>query len=313
MTTEFYILCCEKAKNGGGIYLFEMIDDEPIKKKYYSCDRPMYAVRCERGLCVLLRAPFAGSEESGYFFIDNALSTPSEIRSTLGVVACHLAVDGDAVYAANYISGSLSKNGEFFTQRTGASVHPTRQTSPHMHFIAKASGGDFVACDLGTDTLALYDAELNLLCEGRVPDGYGIRHLVFSADNAYIYTVNELVPSVSIFRYAPGRVSYVRTVRIPCQNEKADGAAIRILKDSGRVFVSMREENEICIFDADGEKLRLCARFGVDGSSPRDFNLIGDYLIVTNEKSGNVVGFVMDGASPGKRFDIQLPSPLCVL
>ena len=313
MTTEFYILCCETAKNGGGIYLFAMESGVPKKKKYFPCDRPMYAVKCDKGLCVLLRAPFPNSDESGYFFIDGALSQSEPIVGTRGVVACHLTVDLDSVYVANYISGNVVKNGELVAQRIGNGPHPTRQTSPHLHFVAKTRDGNLLACDLGTDTLALYDTQLQPISEARVPDGYGIRHLALSKDNNTIFAINELVPSVSIFRYATSSLSYVGTLNIPCQNKRADGAASRLSDDGKRLYVSLREENEICVFDVDGEDISLVGRFSSGGNSPRDFHLIDDYLIVTNEKSGNVVGFVLRNDTPSKHFEIQLPAPLCVL
>jgi hypothetical protein len=71
------------------------------------------------------------------------------------------------------------------------------------------------------DTLAIYDKNLRLISESKVPSGYGIRHLVFSKDGTYIYAVNELVPSISVFEYAKGKAELVNTVKINCKNEKA--------------------------------------------------------------------------------------------
>ena len=42
--------------------------------------------------------------------------------------------------------------------REGHSVHPTRQEMPHTHYIAPMPGGTHLAvCDLGTDSIAVYD------------------------------------------------------------------------------------------------------------------------------------------------------------
>ncbi len=63
-----YILSCEEPENGGGIYAFGLsVNGDLVMKKYFRCDRPMYAVKCDKGLCVLLRAPFLNSEDSGFF------------------------------------------------------------------------------------------------------------------------------------------------------------------------------------------------------------------------------------------------------
>ena len=288
-----YFLSCETTKNGGGIYAYNLVDNKLEKEKYYPCDMPMYAVRCEKGLCVLLRKPFNDSEHSGYFFIDENLQTASDITTTKGVVACHLCVENNSVYTVNYLSGNIVKNGEIILQRTGKSVHPTRQTEPHTHFVGQTPDGYLAVCDLGTDTLAIYDKDLQLISEEKVPSGYGIRHLVFSKDGKYIYAVNELVPSISVFEYVNGKAKLVGTVEIECKNEQTSGAAIRLSVDGKYLYVSLREENAICVFEINGEELNLVQKTDCGGDSPRDFNFFNDYLISCNEKSGNVAIFSM--------------------
>ena len=73
--------------------------------------------------------------------VDESLQTATEIKSTQGVVACHLCVDNNDVFIVNYLSGNIVKNGEVITQRKGKSVHPTRQTEPHTHFVGKTPDG----------------------------------------------------------------------------------------------------------------------------------------------------------------------------
>ena len=291
---KIYILSCETIENGGGIYGYDLTEKgELIQLAYFPCDRPMYAVKCEKGLCVLLRGPFADNNFSGYFYVDESLQTATEIKSTQGVVACHLCVENDDVYIVNYLSGNIVKNGEIILQRTGKSMHPTRQTESHTHFIDKTPDGYLAACDLGTDTLAIYDKNLQLVSESKVPSGYGIRHLVFSKDGKYIYAVNELVPSISVFEYANGKAKLVNTISIECKNEKANGAAIRLSVDGKYLYISLREENVICVFAVNGEALTLVQKTDCGGDSPRDFNIVDNHLIVCNEKNGNVSVFSM--------------------
>ncbi len=289
-----YILSCEKTENGGGIYAYDLTENGILEKcKYYPFDRPMYAVKCKKGLCVLLRQPFENSENSGYFYIDENLQTATKINDTQGKVACHLCVDGEEVYVVNYLSGNLVKNGEIIAQRTGKSIHPTRQTESHTHFVGQTPDGYLAVCDLGTDTLAIYDKELKLISEEKAPSGYGIRHLVFSKDGKYIYAVNELVPSISVFEYQNGTAKLVDTVKMQCKNEKANGAAIRISEDGKYLYVSFREENVITVYEVNGKNLSFLQTVNCGGDSPRDFNIFGNFLIVCNEKSGNVIVFSM--------------------
>jgi len=285
-----YLLSCEIIENGGGIYACEITESGALKQRaYFPCDRPMYAVKCEKGLCVLLRQPFGNDNNSGYFYVDEGLQNVSEIKSTQGKCACHLCVDNSDVYIVNYLSGNVVKNGELAIQRQGKSIHPIRQTEPYTHFIGKTPDGYLTVCDLGTDTLAIYDKDLGLLSESKVPSGYGIRHLVFSKDGKYIYAVNELVPSISIFAYKNREIRLINTVKIDCKNKKANGAAIRLSNDGDYLYVSLREENEICVFKVAGDTLVLIQRIDCGGESPRDFVINKDNIIICNEKSGNTV------------------------
>ena len=309
-----YILSCDTIANKGGIYAYNLTKNGSLKQTgYFPCDRPMYAVKCEKGLCVLLRQPFENSNFSGYFYIDERLKTATEIKSAQGVVACHLCVDKDDVYIVNYLSGNIVKNGEIIEQRTGQSVHPIRQTEPHTHFVGKTLDGYLTVCDLGTDTLAIYDKDLRLISETKVPSGYGIRHLTFAKDGRYIYAVNELVPSISIFSYKGGKAELTNTVKIDCKNEKANGAAIRLSKDGKYLHISLREENVICVYEINDENLTLIQTMDCGGDSPRDFNIFDNYLICCNENSNNVVVFQLkEGKIEQKLNALTLKKSLCV-
>ena len=307
---RIYLLSCEIPQNGGGVYSYELTENGKLKKlRYFPCDRSMYAVKCKNGLCVLLRQPFSDTEDSGYFFIDEELNDPSKLFSTKGKCACHLTAE-DSVYIANYLSGNIVKDGEEIVQRQGNSVHPARQTAAHTHFVGVTPDDRLVVCDLGTDTLAFYDKNLRLLSEVQAPSGYGIRHLVFSADKRYIYAVNELGPSISVFAYKNGKAKLVNTFTIPCANPSASGAAIRISRDGMHLYVSVREENALYLYFVNGEILSFLRKRSCGGDSPRDFNLCGEYLVCCNEKSGNVTVYKTD-FSFDKIDEIAMKGALC--
>lgn len=310
-----YILSCETVEKKGGIYAYELTENGSLKQTgYFPCDRPMYAVRCKNGICVLLRQPFENSQNSGYFFVDESLQNATEIKDTKGVVACHLCVDNDDVYNCNYLSGNVVKNGEIIAQRTGRSIHPTRQTQAHTHFVGNTPDGYLAVCDLGTDTLAFYDKELQMISETKAPSGYGIRHLVFSKDGRYIYAVNELVPSVCIFTYHNGKAELVCTEKIECSNEKANGAAIRLSENGKYLYVSLREENAICVFKIDGEALMRIQSIDCGGDSPRDFGIYKDYLIVCNENSNDFLVYAIKEARlVQKIYCEQIKKAICVV
>lgn len=144
---------------------------------------------------------------------------------------------------------------------------------------------------------------------GEVPNGYGVRHLVFSEDKKFFYTSNELVPSVSVFEYANGNAKPIKTYKLPCRDKKSTAAAIR-LAEGKNLYVSVRGENSIFAFDVKAQTLQLRERFSCNGDSPKDFNIVDDFIVCANENSDNIVVFqkydltVMD--------TICLKSPVCI-
>jgi 6-phosphogluconolactonase len=150
-----------------------------------------------------------------------------------------------------------------------------------------------------------------------VPEGCGIRHFITKrvGDGHQIYTVNELIPSVSRFAYAEGKATYLDTVEIPCTHEGSTAAAIRLSADGMRLYTSVRGENILSVFDVarDGAPvLRQTVDCGGDG--PRDFALTDTHLICTNQFSNDVTLFTLEDGLIGKQTDrISLPEPLCVV
>ena len=292
---KIYLLSCAFSNEDGGIYECELSEDGKLTKTdFFACDKPMYAVEKGQKLYVLLNQPQDDDEYSGYFTLDADLKNPSVIKSTLGKCACHLAVADEDVYVVNYLSGNLSKNGEVAAYHSGQGVNLPRQDAPHTHFVSVSGDGKKVFCtDLGLDTLFVYDRNLNEIASAKVPAGYGIRHLAFSEDEKFIYAVNELVPSVSVFSFENGVLELKNTLALPCEKERLTAAAIRWGKN-GLMYVSVRGENAVFVLKAEGEKTELLGKFDCGGVGPRDIDVFGDYLVVCNENSGNAAVFRLD-------------------
>lgn len=307
---EFFILSCAETDAGGGIYKCRITDNGRIGHiKYLPCAKPMYAVVNGNRLHVLLRSPFRSSVNSGYFSCKSDLSDCSEIKNTIGQCACHLAVDND-VYIANYLSGNVVKNCEDFKKHMGCGVNAVRQEKAHTHFVTFSPDKKYVlCCDLGLDTVFVYDRNLKPVSSEKVPDGYGVRHAVFSRDGKFLYSANELIPSVSVFGYGNGSLTYLKTVELFCGKENSTAAAIRL--DESKLYVSVREENKIFVLQVNGEELKPEKTFACGGDSPRDFDIIGNYIVCANENSDSVT--VIEKTS-GKLIDkITVISPLNIV
>ncbi|MGN1061508.1 MAG: beta-propeller fold lactonase family protein, partial [Candidatus Scatosoma sp.] len=242
---EICILSCAPVAQGGGVYKYALDGRGTLEKRaYLPCDQPMYAVNDGKRLHILLRAPFgenyaknanartAGENEekySGYFSCNVDFSDCSEVQSTLGECACHLAAEGGDVYIANYLSGNIVKNCHVACTHEGKGVNLPRQDMPHTHFAAFTPDKRRVlCCDLGLDTVFVYDRNLNEISRAKVPDGYGVRHLGFSNDGSTVYAANELVPSVSLFSFDGKTLELKNTVKLPCEKANSTAAAIRL-------------------------------------------------------------------------------------
>lgn len=314
---QVYIAACEEQ---GGIYRFELDDNGMLQPKDSLCLKyPMYLAQEGNMLYALLRAPFPGSAESGLCQIslqrDGGFAQASEAVSVHGQVSAHLAVRDGQVYTANYISGDVTMMPDRVVRHSGHGADPVRQEAPHPHYISVTPDQRYLAVmDLGLDQIVTYNLEMEPVCTAQTPPGSGARHLAFSPDGGYAYCANELTSTVSVFRYHDGRFLLLHTC--PALPDDYHGtttaAAIRCYR--GYVYLSHRGYDRITQFAVVGEKLVKTTDLPCGGSSPRDFDLIGDKLVVANENTNNVVVYRLarDGGAD-ETCRVTLPHPLCVL
>lgn len=310
---EILILSCAETSEGGGVWRCTLDGQGKLRRAgYLACPKPMYAVMDGGRLHVLLRAPFPDRENSGYFSCLPDFSEPSEAQDTLGKCACHLAVGDGDVYIANYLSGNLVKNCRRVATHTGAGVNLPRQDMPHTHFACLSPDGRYVlCCDLGLDTVFLYDRDLREISRARVPAGYGVRHLAFLPDGKGFFSVNELVPSVSTFVYDNGGAECIDTLPLPCTVPGATAAAIRYDETESKLYTSVRGEDRIFTFDVSDGRLSLRGSASCGGRGPRDFAVFGQYIVSANENSDTLT--VLDKHTFQVLDTLLLAGPLCVL
>ena len=255
---DVYIASCTQT---GGIYHYKLQDGILNFADFTPMDRPMYAVVENHRLYVVLRAPFENGDSGVVIYdIDDTGKpvNPSPLQSTLGKVACHILVDCEAVYCANYISGSLCKLPGQVVQHQGHGHHPARQDSSHMHFVGLTPDRKYIcAADLGTDTVYVYDRALNLHSTAKVPSGHGVRHIAFSEDGKWMFTANELQSTVSVFAYVDGALNLVDTCSAIPSDFAGDTAAAAIRVKNGNIYVSNRGHDSVSKLSFNREKLTL--------------------------------------------------------
>ena len=270
---------------------------------------------------------------------------------TGGADPCHLSLspEGQFLFVSNYTSGSLAVfrldndgvpvgRSDFvqhtMTAREKEGANPARQGSAHVHF-ALCDGVRVFVNDLGLDKVFVYDWDA---AQGRLtgcseqiefPKGSGPRHLEISEDGQYLYVFCELSVEIHVFEKDGEKWRRIQVVsavpeeyrpsagfsNLPHGEDLSTGAAIRIVSDD-KLIVSTRGHDSFAVFRI-SEDGQLYGRqlFSAAGKVPRDFQVLGAFLIVANQESGSLAVFRRN--DPTDRYDLvgHVPhggSPSCI-
>jgi 6-phosphogluconolactonase len=273
----------------------------------------------------------------------SGLTLLNEVSSG-GAGPCYISIDGSGKYVlvANYHGGSVAvfpilEDGRLggnsaFVQHYGSSVNPARQKEPHTHSIATSPDNRFaIAADLGLDQLLLYgfDVDKGSLAANNPPfaaisPGGGPRHFVFDPRGSFLYTIDEIASTVSVFSYDPRNTELILQQTISSLSEGFSGnneaADIHIDAQGKFLYASNRGQDSIKVFAVDEGDGTLASVGDVasGGKTPRNFAIdpSGNHLIVGNEDSDNLVTFHIDRES-GKLSPtgnvVKVPSPVCIV
>lgn len=257
---------------------------------------------------------------------------------------CHVAVDatGTCLLVANYGSGSIAalpihtdgSLGAATTsiQHAGSSANPQRQTGPHAHFILPSPDNRFTLdCDLGLDKIFInqLDAPAAKLTPGNPPfisvaSGSGPRHLTFARDGKFIYVINEMGGTITVFSYAAknAAMTEVQTISTLPGNFAANNTTAEIvLHPNGKfLYGSNRGHDSIAVFavDQNNGKLTFIEHQSTMGRTPRHFAIdpTGRWLLAEHQASDSVVVFALDpetGKLKPTGKSIALGAPVCAV
>jgi 6-phosphogluconolactonase len=270
--------------------------------------------------------------------------TPLNRQLSGGSGPCHISVEatGKCLLVANYGGGSIAALpihadgtlGEAVTkiQHTGSSVNTNRQAGPHAHFILPSPDNRFTLdCDLGLDKIfinqldasaaKLTPADLSFVT---VAPGSGPRHLIFSADGKFVYVINEMAGTITVFSYVAGSATMaeVQTIStLPTDFSGKSTAAEIALHPTGKfLYASNRGHDSIALFAVDQKtgRLTLVEHQSTMGRTPRHFAIdpTGRWLLAENQASNSVVVFAID-ADTGKLKPtgqtVSIGAPVCAV
>lgn len=269
---------------------------------------------------------------------DGTLSLINRL-ATQGADPCHVILSSDEKHliVSNYSGGSVivypilpdGSLGEMaqLIQYEGQSVHPVRQTGPHVHSVTFSGDSRFVyICDLGTDRVKVYrydDSTLVLSDAGEyvLTPGAGPRLAVFGADGRYCYVINELDCTIAVTA-ADSETGALRQVQrvytVPAHTANNICADLHITPDGRFLYASNRGLDNIAIFhiDKDTGRLHLVGYEPCGGQTPRSFTIdaTGGFVLCANMDSDNIAVFSIDKETGRleKKSEIVVPTPVCV-
>jgi 6-phosphogluconolactonase len=240
-----------------------------------------------------------------------------------GTGPTHLVVDkaGRNVLVANYGGGNvvvlpIAPDGTLKPVSSnqvhkGSGPDKGRQEKPHAHGIYLDPAERFaLAPDLGADRVFVYrfDAakgSLEPYGAGTPEPGSGPRHLAFHPNGRYVYVINELTSTITVFSWdaEKGTLTSVQTVScLPAGfSGKSWTAEVAVSPDGRFVYGSNRGDDSLAVFAVDPAtgKLAVKGHVPVGGKNPRHFTIdpTGRFILAGHQDSGTVGILKLDAAT----------------
>ncbi|MNC02938.1 6-phosphogluconolactonase [compost metagenome] len=261
-------------------------------------------------------------------------------KGTDGGAPCYVSVSpqDDYIFVANYSGGNVNAfpvnadgslgNMSGQVKHQGSGIRQDRQDAPHTHSVLPDStGGRVLVCDLGIDQVLIYrleDGKLVTHCEVDLPPGSGPRHLAVHPSKQWIYLINELNSTITVFanNEQQGELKLLQSISALPESYTAgsdDTAADIHVSPCGRfLYASNRGHDSIALFYIDTATGLLKPGDWVKsgGRTPRNFAIIGGMLLAANQDSGNIVSFRIDNDS-GRLIptgnELEAASPVCII
>jgi 6-phosphogluconolactonase len=332
--------------NGIYVYKFDAATGNIDATSSINVDNPSYIAISNNGKNVYSVTENGGENpgEISAFSFNNKLGKLTFLnkKSTMGDHPCYVAVDAKNkwVAAANYSGGSLTikglnKNGsinDIFQkiQHQGTGPVSSRQEKPHVHSVTFSPDEKYlVAADLGTDKVTAYpftnkkrsplDTE-NPVVITTAP-GAGPRHIAFHPSQSLVYIMEELSGTVSVYNFGAGKTGLLQTIISDTISPLPDrgSADIHFSPDGNFLYTSNRgNANNLTIYAVNEDGTLTTKGYqSVQGEGPRNFIIdpTGNYLLVANQKTNNIVVFKRDistGLLTSTGKTISISKPVCL-
>jgi len=261
--------------------------------------------------------------------------------STEAFAPCHINIDNSDsfVFVSNYVGGvvmeykrnddgSLTKIDKLELNNINSSENTGNS---HAHAVTIPDNNQHIyISDLGNDKIWIYDFDEstgqltpNQQPFAEVDKGGGPRHFVFSPNQQFAYSVNELNSTVTAFSYdnASGGLTSIQTIStLPDDFEGNNSCAEIAIHPGGKfLYASNRGHNSIVAFEinqSSGE-LQTISHQNTKGEFPRFFTLNNDgtLIYVANQNTSTIALLKIEengGLSNSDIAPITVKTPVCI-
>ena len=282
--------------------------------------------------------------ESGYIYAykinDDFSLTEIGKLSTEAFAPCHINIDNtdSFVFVSNYVGGVVM---EYKRNNDGSltkidklelnTINPSENTgNSHAHAVTIPKNNKHIyISDLGNDKIWIYDFDQttgqltpNQQSYAKVEKGGGPRHFVFSPNQQYAYSVNELNSTITAFSYddASGGLTNIQTITtLPDDFDGNNSCAEIAIHPNGKfLYASNRGHNSIVAFEinqSSGE-LQTIDHQSTKGEFPRFFALNNDgtLIYVANQNTSTIALLKIEenGLSNSNIAPIPVKTPVCI-
>jgi 6-phosphogluconolactonase len=261
-----------------------------------------------------------------------------------GTATCYLDVDdsGKTLVLANYSSGNVAslpiaddgslQEAASIVQHEGSSANPTRQKGPNAHSIVVSPDNRYAyAADLGIDKILCYQlnagaGEISANADhpfASLAPGSGPRHLTFHPDGKYLYAINELLNTITLYSYAADTGALGEMQTISTLPDDFDGvthtADLKITPDGKYLYGTNRGHDSIAAYQiGEDRKLSLISIVPSLGKGPQNLAITedGKWLLCANMPASNVAVFAVDsetGNLESAGGPIEITKPACIM
>lgn len=297
------------AKSSQGIYSFSF-EDGRLSSSQLFCEikDPKYLTKKDN--CLITVADF--DYESGVALIN----AEGDIKNKIAFekrTSCFITSEDDDIYTANYHTGVVTHLK--LVQDELKFINSIQiQDGAGCHQILVFHERILVPC-LFLDRVFIFDRSLKKIGSIHFNANTGPRHGVFSKDGKYLYLVSELSNELFVIETDEWNIIHQIPVLMSKEIHVRDTAAIRLSDDEKFIYVSTRTKDVISVIELEDHKPTVIQTVSCGGKHPRDFVLLGQYLLCANKNTNEVVSFkINDDGTLGKIVDrIEVPEVVALI